>query len=161
MNSEIRQLAFERSGIAKLRAAAVRNGMRGLLGDGRLKFGRRIAGFEQKGATVTARFADRDGAVVETATGDVLTLMGVTVALGPGATLREQLSKATLATGQKSLFNTDAGDFAGCAGAGDGVCAVCGVACAAAGGVVGADCVSGSVGRDSGDAGGAGGAGDV
>ena len=37
MNSEIRQLAFERSGIAKLRAAAVRNGMRGLLGDGRLK----------------------------------------------------------------------------------------------------------------------------
>ncbi len=37
MNSEIRHLAFERSGIAKLRAAAVRNGMRGLLGDGRLK----------------------------------------------------------------------------------------------------------------------------
>jgi type IV pilus assembly protein PilB len=37
MNSEIRQLAFERSGISKLRAAAVRNGMRGLLGDGRLK----------------------------------------------------------------------------------------------------------------------------
>jgi type II secretory ATPase GspE/PulE/Tfp pilus assembly ATPase PilB-like protein len=37
MNSEIRQLAFERSGIAKLRAAAVRGGMRGLLGDGKLK----------------------------------------------------------------------------------------------------------------------------
>ena len=37
MNSEIRQLAFERSGISKLRSAAVRNGMRGLLGDGRLK----------------------------------------------------------------------------------------------------------------------------
>ena len=37
MNSEIRHLAFERSGISKLRAAAVRNGMRGLLGDGRLK----------------------------------------------------------------------------------------------------------------------------
>ena len=42
------------------------------LGDARLKFGRRIAGFEQKGATVTARFADRDGAIVETATGDIL-----------------------------------------------------------------------------------------
>ncbi|MEY4770173.1 MAG: Type traffic warden ATPase [Planctomycetota bacterium] len=37
MNAEIRQLAFERSGISKLRSAAVRNGMRGLLGDGRLK----------------------------------------------------------------------------------------------------------------------------
>ncbi len=37
MNSEIRHLAFERSGISKLRAAAVRGGMRGLLGDGRLK----------------------------------------------------------------------------------------------------------------------------
>lgn len=37
MNSEIRQLAFERSGISKLRGAAVRGGMRGLLGDGRLK----------------------------------------------------------------------------------------------------------------------------
>ena len=42
------------------------------LGDARLKFGRRIAGFEQKGNTVTARFADRDGAIVETATGDIL-----------------------------------------------------------------------------------------
>jgi type IV pilus assembly protein PilB len=37
MNSEIRQLAFERSGIGKLRAAAVRGGMRSLLGDGKLK----------------------------------------------------------------------------------------------------------------------------
>jgi type II secretory ATPase GspE/PulE/Tfp pilus assembly ATPase PilB-like protein len=37
MNAEIRHLAFERAGIGKLRGAAVRNGMRGLLGDGRLK----------------------------------------------------------------------------------------------------------------------------
>lgn len=37
MNSEIRQLAFERATIGKIRQAAVRNGMRSLLGDGRLK----------------------------------------------------------------------------------------------------------------------------
>jgi type IV pilus assembly protein PilB len=37
MNSEIRNLAFERAGIAKLRAAAIRSGMRTLLGDGKLK----------------------------------------------------------------------------------------------------------------------------
>ena len=42
------------------------------LGDARLKFGRRIAGFEQAGNTVTARFADRHGTIVETATGDIL-----------------------------------------------------------------------------------------
>src|SRR5215467_7412900 len=33
-----------------------------MLGKGAIKFGCRIAGFEQKGNTVTARFADRDGA---------------------------------------------------------------------------------------------------
>ena len=37
MNSEIRNLAFERAGISKLRAAAIRSGMRTLLGDGKLK----------------------------------------------------------------------------------------------------------------------------
>ncbi|MFO0963351.1 MAG: ATPase, T2SS/T4P/T4SS family [Phycisphaerales bacterium] len=37
MNSEIRELAFQRSGVSKLRAAAIRGGMRSLLGDGRIK----------------------------------------------------------------------------------------------------------------------------
>ena len=37
MNSEIRELAFQRAGVSKLRAAAVRGGMRSLLGDGRIK----------------------------------------------------------------------------------------------------------------------------
>ena len=37
MNSEIRNLAFERAGVAKIRAAAIRTGMRTLLGDGKLK----------------------------------------------------------------------------------------------------------------------------
>jgi 5-methylphenazine-1-carboxylate 1-monooxygenase len=43
-----------------------------MLGAGRIKFGRRIAGFEQKGSRVTARFADRDGAIVETTEADIL-----------------------------------------------------------------------------------------
>src|SRR6188508_233648 len=43
-----------------------------MLGAGRIKFGRRIAGFEQKGRTVTARFADRNGAIVETTEADIL-----------------------------------------------------------------------------------------
>ena len=43
-----------------------------MLGAGRIKFGRRIAGFEQKGSAVTARFADRDGAIVETTEPDIL-----------------------------------------------------------------------------------------
>jgi type II secretory ATPase GspE/PulE/Tfp pilus assembly ATPase PilB-like protein len=37
MNAEIRDLAFQRSGVSKIRAAAVRGGMRSLLGDGRIK----------------------------------------------------------------------------------------------------------------------------
>src|ERR1044072_8898342 len=41
-------------------------------GTGRIKFGRRITGFEQKGSKVTAGFADRDGAIVETAEADIL-----------------------------------------------------------------------------------------
>src|SRR5215831_11112746 len=43
-----------------------------MLGAGRIKFGRRIAGFEQRGNIVTARFADRDGAIVETSQSDIL-----------------------------------------------------------------------------------------
>jgi type IV pilus assembly protein PilB len=37
MNAEIRDLAFQRAGVSKLRAAAIRGGMRSLLGDGRIK----------------------------------------------------------------------------------------------------------------------------
>jgi type IV pilus assembly protein PilB len=37
MNAEIRDLAFQRSGVSKIRAAAIRGGMRSLLGDGRIK----------------------------------------------------------------------------------------------------------------------------
>jgi type IV pilus assembly protein PilB len=37
MNQEIRDLAFARSGVSKIRAAAIRGGMRTLVGDGRLK----------------------------------------------------------------------------------------------------------------------------
>ncbi len=37
MNSEIRELAFQRSSVSKLRAAALRSGMRPLIGDGKIK----------------------------------------------------------------------------------------------------------------------------
>ena len=37
MNSEIRDLAFERAAISKLREAAIRSGMRSLLWDGKIK----------------------------------------------------------------------------------------------------------------------------
>jgi type IV pilus assembly protein PilB len=37
MNSEIRELAFQRGSISKLRDAAIRGGMRSLLGDGKIK----------------------------------------------------------------------------------------------------------------------------
>ena len=43
-----------------------------MLGADRIRMGRRIADFAQHGATVTARFADRDGAIVEEATADLL-----------------------------------------------------------------------------------------
>jgi 2-polyprenyl-6-methoxyphenol hydroxylase-like FAD-dependent oxidoreductase len=43
-----------------------------MLGADRIKFGRRITGFEQAGAMVTARFADRDGKVVEATKADIL-----------------------------------------------------------------------------------------
>ena len=37
MNSEIRELAFNRASVGKIRQAALRNGMRSLLGDGKIK----------------------------------------------------------------------------------------------------------------------------
>jgi 2-polyprenyl-6-methoxyphenol hydroxylase-like FAD-dependent oxidoreductase len=43
-----------------------------MLGADHIRMGRRIADFAQHGATVTARFADRDGAIVEEATADLL-----------------------------------------------------------------------------------------
>jgi len=43
-----------------------------MLGPGRIKFGRRLADFEQKANTVTARFADRHGAIVEATDADIL-----------------------------------------------------------------------------------------
>lgn len=43
-----------------------------MLGADRIRMGRRIADFAQHGATVTARFADRDGALIEEATADLL-----------------------------------------------------------------------------------------
>ena len=43
-----------------------------ILGAERIKFGRRITGFEQKGAKVAARFADRSGTEVETVEADLL-----------------------------------------------------------------------------------------
>ena len=45
---------------------------REMLGADRIRMGRRIADFAQHGATVTARFADREGAIVDEATADLL-----------------------------------------------------------------------------------------
>src|SRR5262245_42504276 len=47
-------------------------GAQKILGTDRIKFGRRIAGFEQRGTRVTARFVDRDGGDVETTESDIL-----------------------------------------------------------------------------------------
>ena len=56
MNTEIRELAFERASISKLREAAIRHGMRSLLGDGKIKI---LAG--QTGPEEIARFAQIEG----------------------------------------------------------------------------------------------------
>ena len=48
------------------------DGAKRMLGPDRIHFGRRIASFEQKGAKVIARFADRDGAIVESVEADIL-----------------------------------------------------------------------------------------
>jgi 2-polyprenyl-6-methoxyphenol hydroxylase-like FAD-dependent oxidoreductase len=45
---------------------------RQMLGDERIRFGCRIASFEQKGSKVVARFVDRDGKMVQQAEGDLL-----------------------------------------------------------------------------------------
>src|SRR5436190_4220262 len=45
---------------------------RRMLGADKIKFGRRIASLGQKGNKASARFADRDGASVETAEADIL-----------------------------------------------------------------------------------------
>ncbi|TMJ29285.1 MAG: flavin-dependent oxidoreductase [Alphaproteobacteria bacterium] len=45
---------------------------RRMLGADKIKFGRRIASLGQKGNKASARFADRDGAIVETAEADIL-----------------------------------------------------------------------------------------
>ena len=56
MNSEIRELAFERASIAKIREAAIRSGMRSLLGDGKIKILRGDTTAEE-----VARFAQIEG----------------------------------------------------------------------------------------------------
>ncbi len=48
------------------------NAAKAMLGSERIKFGRRIAGFEQKGSKVFARFVDRGGRTVETSESDLL-----------------------------------------------------------------------------------------
>ena len=47
-------------------------GAQAMLGPENIKFGRRIAGFEQKGSKVAARFVDRDGNPVDQAEADIL-----------------------------------------------------------------------------------------
>jgi len=56
MNTEIRQLAFERAPIGRIRQAAIRNGMRSLLGDGRIKILNGVTTMEE-----IANFAQVEG----------------------------------------------------------------------------------------------------
>ncbi len=56
MNSEIRELAFERASISKVRQAAIRGGMRSLLGDGKVKILRGVTTPAE-----VARFAQIEG----------------------------------------------------------------------------------------------------
>ncbi len=56
MNHEIRELAFERASIAKIREAAIRGGMRSLLGDGKIKILRGVTT-----PVEVARFAQIEG----------------------------------------------------------------------------------------------------
>jgi type II secretory ATPase GspE/PulE/Tfp pilus assembly ATPase PilB-like protein len=64
MNSEIRELAFERKSIAEIRDAAIRGGMRTLLGDGKLKILRgdatpaEIAKFAQADSPTASQYVD-------------------------------------------------------------------------------------------------------
>jgi type IV pilus assembly protein PilB len=56
MNSEIRELAFERASISSIRQAAIRGGMRSLLGDGKVKILRGVTTPSE-----VARFAQIEG----------------------------------------------------------------------------------------------------
>ena len=56
MNAEVRELAFERASISKIREAAIRGGMRSLLGDGKIKILRGDTTPEE-----VARFAQIEG----------------------------------------------------------------------------------------------------
>ncbi len=56
MNSEIRELAFERASISAIRQAAIRGGMRSLLGDGKVKILRGVTTPDE-----VARFAQIEG----------------------------------------------------------------------------------------------------
>ena len=64
MNAEIRDLAFNRASIAEVRDAAIRGGMRTLLGDGKLKILRgdttpgEVAKFAQAGSPTATEFVD-------------------------------------------------------------------------------------------------------
>lgn len=62
------QFSIHRGELQMILVHAVRE----MLGADRIRMGRRIADFAQHGATVTARFADRDGTIVEEATADLL-----------------------------------------------------------------------------------------
>ncbi|MFO0829723.1 MAG: ATPase, T2SS/T4P/T4SS family [Phycisphaerales bacterium] len=56
MNSEIRELAFNRASVSKVRQAAIRNGMRSLLGDGKIKILRGVTTPDE-----VAKFAQIEG----------------------------------------------------------------------------------------------------
>jgi type IV pilus assembly protein PilB len=56
MNAEIRELAFNRASVGKIRQAAIRNGMRSLLGDGKIKILKGITTPEE-----VANFAQVEG----------------------------------------------------------------------------------------------------
>ncbi len=64
MNTEIRELAFNRESIASIRDAAIRGGMRTLLGDGKLKILRgdatpaEVAKFAQADSPIASQFVD-------------------------------------------------------------------------------------------------------
>ncbi|MBX9945241.1 MAG: flavin-dependent oxidoreductase [Reyranella sp.] len=62
------QFSIHRGELQMILLAAARR----MLGADRIAFGRRVAGIDQKGGKVVARFTGRDGSVIEEATADVL-----------------------------------------------------------------------------------------
>ena len=64
LNSEVRELAFNQATIGEIRDAAIRSGMRTLLGDGKIKILRgdttpeEVARFAQAEAPVASEFVD-------------------------------------------------------------------------------------------------------